>query len=69
MVCHDDKEVTLRLTRNPMVGGGKLKLVLIDQMTNEQIMVVVRISGGSLLLIFCIHVRSGPIYWGAIYLA
>ena len=26
-------------------------------------------SGGSLPLIFCIHVRSGPIYRGAIYLA
>jgi hypothetical protein len=27
------------------------------------------ISGSSLPLIFCIHVRSGPIYWGVIYLA
>ena len=26
-------------------------------------------SGSSLPLIFCIHVRYGPIYWGAIYLA
>jgi hypothetical protein len=26
-------------------------------------------SGRSLPLIFCIHVRSGPIYWGVIYLA
>ena len=26
-------------------------------------------SGGSLPLIVCIQVRSGPIYWGAIYLA
>ena len=26
-------------------------------------------SGSSLPLIFCIHVRSGPIYWGVIYLA
>ena len=26
-------------------------------------------SGGALPLIFCIHVRSGPIYWGGIYLA
>ena len=25
--------------------------------------------GGSLPLIFCIHVRLGPIYWGVIYLA
>jgi hypothetical protein len=27
------------------------------------------ILGDSLPLIFCIHVRSGPIYWGVIYLA
>jgi hypothetical protein len=26
-------------------------------------------SGSSLPLIFCVHVRSGPIYWGVIYLA
>ena len=26
-------------------------------------------SGSSLPLIFCIHVRYGPIYWGIIYLA
>jgi hypothetical protein len=26
-------------------------------------------SGRSLPLIFCIHVHSGPIYWGVIYLA
>jgi hypothetical protein len=26
-------------------------------------------SGGALPHIFCIHVHSGPIYWGAIYLA
>ena len=26
-------------------------------------------SGGALPLIFCIHVRLGPIYWGIIYLA
>jgi hypothetical protein len=24
--------------------------------------------GGALPLIFCIHMHSGPIYWGAIYL-
>ena len=27
------------------------------------------LSGSSLPLIFCIHVRSGPIYWGVIYIA
>ena len=27
------------------------------------------ISGSSLPLIFCIHVCSGPIYWGVVYLA
>ena len=26
------------------------------------------ISGGALPLIFCMHVHSGPIYWGDIYL-
>ena len=26
-------------------------------------------SGGALPLIFCIHVRSEPIYWGVIHLA
>ena len=29
----------------------------------------ISIPGRSLPLIFCIHVRSGPIYWGGIYLA
>jgi hypothetical protein len=30
---------------------------------------LIEISGSSLPLIFCIHVRSGPIYWGVVYLA
>jgi hypothetical protein len=33
----------------------------------DKLMIYAR--GGALPLIFCIHVHSGPIYWGAIYLA
>ena len=32
------------------------------------LLLILKISGGSLPLIFCIHVRLGLIYWGAIYL-
>jgi hypothetical protein len=35
------KELTLKLTMIPMTGGDKLNLVLINQMTNEQMVVVV----------------------------
>ena len=41
VVCRDGQEVSLKLTRSPMVGGGKLNLVSMDQMTNEQMVVVV----------------------------
>ena len=35
VVCRDGKEVTLQLTRIPMVGGGKLNLVSLEQMQDE----------------------------------
>ena len=38
------KELSLELPNAPMVGGTKLNLVLIDQMTNEHIVVVVRLE-------------------------
>jgi hypothetical protein len=42
VVCRNGKEMTLKLTRTPMAGGGKLNLVSIDRMSNEQMVVVVR---------------------------
>ena len=44
VICHDDKEVTLEFTWNFMVGGHKLILVLIDQITNKQMVVVVQMD-------------------------
>jgi hypothetical protein len=44
VVFRNDKEMTLKLTRTPMAGGSKLNLVSIDQMTNEQMVVVVRVE-------------------------
>ena len=41
MVCCDGKEVTLQLTRTPMAGGGKLNLVSMKQMEDEQLIMVV----------------------------
>lgn len=41
VVCCDGKEMTLKLKKNPMAGGGKLNSVSIDQMTNVQMIVVV----------------------------
>ena len=40
VVCRDGKEVTLQLTRTPMAGGGKLNLVSMEQMQDEQLVVV-----------------------------
>ena len=41
VVCHDGKKTTLKLIRNSMVGRGKLNLVSMDQMKDEQLVVVV----------------------------
>jgi hypothetical protein len=38
------KDLNLELTNAPMVGGTKLNLVSMDQMTNEHIVVVVRVE-------------------------
>jgi hypothetical protein len=43
-MCHDGKELSLKLTNTPMVGGTKLNLVSMDQMTNEHIVVVVQLE-------------------------
>ena len=32
-MCHDGKKLNLKLTMTPMVGGTKLNLVLMDQMS------------------------------------
>ena len=44
VVCRDGKEVTLQLTRIPMAGGGKLNLVSMEQMQDEQLVVWVRME-------------------------
>ena len=36
VMCHDGKELNLKLTRTLMVGGTKLNFVLMDQMNNEK---------------------------------
>jgi hypothetical protein len=43
-MCHDGKALSLKLTSTPMVGGTKLNLVSMDQMTNEHIVVVVQLE-------------------------
>ena len=40
-MCQDGKELSLKFINTPMVGGTKLNLVSMDQMTNEHIVVVV----------------------------
>ena len=44
VVCCDGKEVILQLTRTPMAGGGKLNLVPMEKMQDEQLVVVVRME-------------------------
>lgn len=39
--CHDGKDVTLILTKNPLGGGRKLKLVSPYPLKAQQMMVVV----------------------------
>ena len=46
-----------------------LVLVVGELYWRLQVMSSFSISGGALPLVFCIHVRSGPIYWEVIYLA
>ena len=35
-MCHDGKELNLKLTKTPMVGGTKSNLVLMDQMNKRE---------------------------------
>ena len=42
VVCRDGREVVLQLSRNPMVAGGKLNLVSLEQLEDETFLVVVR---------------------------
>jgi hypothetical protein len=44
VVYCNGKEMTLKLTRFPMAGGGKLNLVSINGMSNVQMVVVVRME-------------------------
>ena len=41
VVCCDGKEVTLKLSRNPMVAGGKLNFVSLDQLDDDWFVVVI----------------------------
>ena len=43
-MCHDGNELSLKLTKTPIVGVAKLNLVSMDQMTNKHIVVVVRLE-------------------------
>jgi hypothetical protein len=43
-MCHEGKELSLKLAKTPMVGGTKLNLVSMDQMTNEHIVIVVQLE-------------------------
>jgi hypothetical protein len=43
-MCHDGKELSLKLTNTLKVGGTKLNLVSMNQMTNEYIVVVVQLE-------------------------
>ena len=43
VVCHNNKKVTLKLTRTPIARGGKLNLVSLDHMKDLQSTVVVQI--------------------------
>ena len=63
----DEKPVPLKkndFNRHPFEdsgGGGGVTPSYIDAYTCAQDL------GGALPLIFCIHVRSGPIYWGGLF--
>ena len=37
-------ELNFKLTRTPIVGGGKINFVLMDQMKNEQVVTVVQLE-------------------------
>jgi hypothetical protein len=49
-MSNDGKETNLKLTNTPMVGGAKLSLVSMDQMTSEHIVVVVQLVYSNKLL-------------------
>ena len=46
-MCHDGKELSLKLTKTPMVGVAKLNLVSMDQMTNKHIVVMLNWSSSN----------------------
>ena len=53
-----------------MLGKLKLQINIIEmEFLAIQTMKYIRSLGGSLFLIFFIHVHSGRIYWGLIYFA
>jgi hypothetical protein len=49
-MCHDDKELGLKLMKTPMVGVAKLNLVSMDQMTNKLIVVMFNWSNSNKLM-------------------
>ena len=44
VVCRDGKELSLKLTRYHLAGGGKLNLVSMDQLSNVEMVVVIRME-------------------------
>jgi hypothetical protein len=40
VLYRDDKEVTLKLSRNPMIVGGKLNFVSLEQLDKKLFVVV-----------------------------
>ena len=42
VVCRDGKELELKLTRGPLVAGGKLNMVSLNQMVEDQFVVIAR---------------------------
>jgi hypothetical protein len=49
-MCHDDKELGLKLIKTPMVGVAKLNLVSMDQMTNKLIVIMFNWSNSNTLM-------------------
>jgi hypothetical protein len=55
--CRHGKQMTLKLTRIPLAGGGKLSLVSIDRMSNVQMIVVVQMEEHQRTHVLPIHSR------------
>jgi hypothetical protein len=49
-MCHDGKELSLKLTKTLTVGVAKLNLVSMDQMTNKHVVVMFNWSNSNKLM-------------------